>query len=87
MSMNDVVRARVDKHTKENASVVLAAMGLTISDAFRILLIKIAKEKIFPFEPLIPNEKTIQAMREARQNKVTKVANIEDLLSSPKRHV
>ncbi|NCV33127.1 MAG: type II toxin-antitoxin system RelB/DinJ family antitoxin [Betaproteobacteria bacterium] len=45
MPTNAVVRARIDEHTKEEASAVLAAMGLTVSDAFRIMLTRIAREK------------------------------------------
>jgi len=45
---------------------VLAAMGLTVSDAFRILLTRVAHEKALPFEPLAPHETTVAAMREAR---------------------
>ena len=66
MAANAVVRARVNEHIKEEASVVLEAMGLTISDAFRIMLTRIAKEKALPFEPLTPNATTIAAMKEAR---------------------
>ena len=66
MTTNAVVRARIDEHIKEEASIVLAAMGLTVSDAFRIMLTRIAREKALPFEPLIPNETTIAAMREER---------------------
>jgi len=73
MSANAVVRARIDEHIKEEATVVLAAMGLTVSDAFRILLTRVAREKALPFEPLIPNDKTIAAMKEARQGKLEKV--------------
>ncbi|MGC1183224.1 type II toxin-antitoxin system RelB/DinJ family antitoxin [Legionella sp.] len=67
MTTNAVVRARIDEHIKEEASAVLASMGLTISDAFRMLLTRIAKEHALPFEPLIPNQKTINAMKEARR--------------------
>ncbi|MCL2160445.1 MAG: type II toxin-antitoxin system RelB/DinJ family antitoxin [Betaproteobacteria bacterium] len=66
MTANAVVRARIDERIKEEASTVLAAIGLTVSDAFRIMLTRIANEKALPFEPLIPNETTIAAMREAR---------------------
>ena len=62
MTTNAVVRARIDEHIKEEASAVLAAMGLTVSDAFRIMLTRVAREKALPFEPLIPNETTIAAM-------------------------
>jgi DNA-damage-inducible protein J len=69
MSANTVVRARIDEHIKEEASIVLAAIGLTVSDAFRIMMTRIAREKALPFEPLVPNETTIAAMREARAGK------------------
>ena len=67
MSANAVVRARIDEHIKEEATVVLAAMGLTVSDAFRLMLTRVAREKLLPFDPLVPNEQTIAAMKEARQ--------------------
>ena len=65
MSANAVVRARIDEHIKEEATVVLAAMGLTVSDAFRIMLTRVAREKALPFEPLIPNATTIEAKLKA----------------------
>ena len=73
MSANAVVRARIDEHIKEEAASVLAAMGLTISDAFRLLLTRVAREKALPFEPLIPNKKTIAAMKAARRGEVEAV--------------
>lgn len=84
MAINTVVRARIDQHTKDEASAVLAAMGLTVSDAFRILLVRVAKEKALPFEPLVPNEETIEAMRAARRGELTSVNNIDNLLGSLK---
>lgn len=82
MTTNAVVRARIDEHIKEEASIVLAAIGLTVSDAFRILLTRIAKDKALPFEPLIPNKETIAAIRAARRGQMTTVKNIDDLLGS-----
>ncbi|MDR3056289.1 MAG: type II toxin-antitoxin system RelB/DinJ family antitoxin [Zoogloeaceae bacterium] len=81
MSASAVVRARIDEHIKEEATTVLAAIGLTVSDAFRIMLTRVAREKALPFEPLIPNETTIQAMKDARRGKVTKAANLETLFA------
>ena len=81
MPANAVVRARIDEHIKEEAAAVLAAMGLTVSDAFRIMLIRIAKEKALPFEPLIPNEETIKAMKAARRGEVVKVGSVDNLLA------
>ncbi len=80
MTANAVVRARIDEHIKEEASVVLASMGLTVSDAFRLLLTRVAKEKALPFEPLIPNQKTIDAMKEARRGKLRSFESIESLM-------
>lgn len=82
MATNAVVRARIDGHIKEEAAAVLAAMGLTVSDAFRIMLIRVAKEKALPFEPLVPNAETIKAMKAARRGKLTTVDNIDNLLKS-----
>jgi DNA-damage-inducible protein J len=80
MSENTVVRARINERIKEEASIVLASMGLTVSDAFRMMLIRIAAEKALPFEPLVPNEKTIAAMKEARTNQLKSFGNVNDLL-------
>jgi len=84
MPANAVVRARIDEHIKEEAATVLATMGLTISDAFRIMLTRIAREKALPFEPLVPNEKTIQAMKEARRGKLKSFDNTDDLMAELK---
>jgi DNA-damage-inducible protein J len=81
MSANAVVRARIDEHVKEEASAVLAAMGLSLSDAFRILLTRIAREKALPFEPLVPNETTIAAMREARAGNLKRFHSVEALMA------
>lgn len=82
MATNAIVRARIDERVKEEASVVLASMGLTASDAFRILMTRVAREKSLPFEPLVPNEETIQAMLAARRGELTSIKHIDDLLDS-----
>jgi len=81
MSANAVVRARVNESIKQEASIVLEAMGLTVSDAFRIMLTRIANEKALPFEPLIPNATTIAAMKEARAGKLQSFNSIEALMA------
>ena len=81
MPANAVVRARIDEHIKEEATVVLAAMGLTVSDAFRILLTRVAREKALPFEPLVPNDETIAAMKEARRGNFPSFATVEGLMA------
>ncbi|MCK6255027.1 type II toxin-antitoxin system RelB/DinJ family antitoxin [Pseudomonas fragi] len=81
MSTNAVVRARIDEHIKEEAAAVLATMGLTVSDAFRMMMTRIAQEKALPFEPLVPNAETVAAMKEARRGKLKKFATIDDLMA------
>jgi DNA-damage-inducible protein J len=66
MSQKAIVRARIDQAIKDEAVAVLDAIGYTISDLFRILLIRIAREHEIPFQPLIPNEETIEAMKQSR---------------------
>lgn len=80
MPENSIVRARINEHIKEEASVVLKAMGLTVSDAFRMLLTRVAREKALPFDPLIPNSETIEAMKAARHGYLTTTSSIRNLL-------
>jgi len=82
MAANSVVRARIDEQTKNEAAAVLKAMGLTVSDAFRLMMVRIAKEKALPFEPLVPNEETIEAMKAGRRGEVTTVGSPGQLLAS-----
>ena len=79
MAANQLVQARIDGAIKEEAAAVLAAIGLTVSDFVRIGLTRVAMEKAMPFEPLIPNETTLQAMKDARAGRVTKSENLEAL--------
>ena len=81
MTENSVIRARIDETTKTEAAAVLAAMGLTLSDAFRMLVKRIAAEKALPFEPLIPNAKTIAAMKEARRGGLPRFKSIGALMT------
>jgi DNA-damage-inducible protein J len=82
MPANSVVRARIDKRIKNEAAAVLAAMGLTVSDAFRLLMTRIAAEKALPFEPLVPNDETIEAMKAARRGELVTVSSPDDLVAS-----
>ena len=81
MAENSVVRARIDERIKTEAAAVLAAMGLTVSDAFRLLMVRIAKEKALPFEPLVPNDETIEAMKAARRGELVTVGSLEELMA------
>ena len=58
------VRCRIDTKTKHDASEVIESMGLSVSDAIRIFLKRVATEGTIPFDLRIPNTKTIAAMKE-----------------------
>ena len=78
---NTVVRAQVDEQVKEEAAAVLATIGLTGSDAFRLMMLRIARDKALPFEPLIPNAETIEAMEAARRGELIHVGDVSNLLT------
>jgi len=74
-----LVQARVDGKIKAQAAAALADVGLTVSDAVRILLAKIAREKMMPLELLTPNATTQAAMEEARKGGLPRVRTVEKL--------
>ena len=82
MPENAVVRARIDEATKIEAAAVLATMGLTLSDAFRMLLKRVAADKALPFAPLAPNAETVEAMKAARRGDLVTVGGPSSLLAS-----
>ena len=79
--MDTVVRARIDRETKDEATAVLEAIGLTASDAFRLMMRRIAAERRLPFEPLVPNRETIEAIKAARRGELATVGSVDDLIA------
>jgi len=82
MPTNGIVQARIDKAVKEEAALVLSSIGLTVSDAVRLLLTRIAHDKAMPFNPLIPNAETIAAMKEAREGNLPRVRSVKELFEA-----
>lgn len=76
-----VVRTRINEQIKAEATIVLESIGLSMSDAIRLMLTRVAREKALPFEPLIPNEETLQAIKEARAGITKPFDNINDLMA------
>ena len=70
------VKVRIDASTKEKARAILAEKGLSFSQAIRILLTRLAKDKRFPFETKIPNYKTRAAIAELESGKGERVQKI-----------
>ena len=73
MAANELVQARIDGAIKKEAAAVLASIGLTVSDAVRLMLTRVAREHALPFDPLVPNEATVAAMQDARAGKLETV--------------
>lgn len=59
----EFVRARIDPKTKREAEAVLGAVGLSLSEAFRLMIFRVVADRRLPFDPLVPNEETIAALR------------------------
>ena len=64
-----MVHVRVDRKTKQRAAKTLALMGISVSDAVRMLLVRVAAEEALPFEVKVPNATTVKAMRAADRGK------------------
>ena len=79
MNSDTVVRARIDSDTKARATEALQAMGLSVSDAIRLLLLRVADEKRLPFDVKVPNAETIKAVKELEQGKGRRFDSAEAL--------
>lgn len=84
MAAAEVVRARIDAELKREASAVLAEMGLSVSDAIRLLFVRVAAEKALPFDVRLPNIQTQAAMRDVENGKVARFDSIDDLMKDLK---
>jgi DNA-damage-inducible protein J len=79
VNADSIVRARIDADTKLRATEALEAMGLSVSDAIRLLMFRVADEKRLPFEVKVPNAETIRAMKQLDSGKGIRAANAETL--------
>lgn len=75
------VRARIDTATKERAADALDAMGLSISDAIRLLMLRIADEQRLPFDLKVPNAGSRKARAELEAGKGRKFKNVKALMA------
>ena len=80
MSINSVVRARVDETLKQEATAILATMGLTVADFVRIGLTRVVSEQRLPFEMQVPNRLTAQTLAKSERGEdVHQAEDAEDL--------
>lgn len=77
-----VVRARIDRRIKNEAAAVLGVVGLSLSDAFRLMLVRVAREKALPFQCLVPNSGTVEAMKAARRGELVAAGSVNELVAS-----
>lgn len=75
------VRARIDTNTKERAASALEAMGLSISDAIRLLMLRIADEHRLPFEVKVPSATTRKAITELETGKGKRFVGVDELMA------
>ena len=81
MATTTMVHVRLDERVKAKAEKALAAMGLSVSDAVRVLLTRVAAEKALPFEVRVPNATTRAAIDEARRGKLRSFRTVDDLMA------
>ena len=80
MATATMIHVRVDEQLKQNATQTLEAMGLSVSDAVRVFLTRVATEKAIPFDIRVPNPETVQAMEEARAGSLKRFNSIDELM-------
>jgi DNA-damage-inducible protein J len=81
MASDTVVRARIDGQVKEKAAKVLADTGLSVSDAIRLLLVRVADEEALPFEIKVPNAATRAAIAELERGAGASFDSVADLMA------
>jgi DNA-damage-inducible protein J len=81
LATTEMIHVRIDKRIKTQASQTLKAMGLSVSDAVRVLLTRVAAERALPFEVKVPNAETATAMREARKSGLRSFDSVKDLMA------
>lgn len=81
MPATEMVHIRIDKRVKARATKALSAMGLSVSDAVRVLLTRVAEEKALPFEVKVPNAATAAAIREARAGGLASFNKVSDVMA------
>ena len=80
-AIESYVCARIDKDTKQRAATVLDKMGLSISDAIRLSMIRVADEQQLPFEIKLPNEATQIAINELESQTGESFESVDALLT------
>ena len=81
MAATTMIHVRVDEQVKAKAAATLATIGLSVSDAVRMLLVRVAAEQALPFEIRVPNAETITAIQELEAGGGTRFEGVEALMA------
>ena len=81
MAATATVHVRVDEKVKQKAAKTLAAMGMSVSDVVRILLVRVAAEKALPFELRVPNRETRAAIEAGEHGEVSRAPSVEAMMA------
>jgi DNA-damage-inducible protein J len=81
MPAEAVVRARIRSELKQEATAVLKEMGLSVSDAIRLMLTRVAAERALPFDIRVPNRETEAALAAIAAGEVTRFASVDALMA------
>lgn len=82
MATTTMIHVRLDESLKKDASTALEAMGLSLSDAIRVFLTRVAADQKFPFALQVPNAETRKAMEEARAMTKARFDSQQDMLDA-----
>lgn len=82
MATSSMVHIRVNGAVKEQAAEALATMGLTVSDAVRMLLTRIAAEGAMPFEVRVPNLATQAAIEAGERGEVSRATTVTAMMAA-----
>ena len=88
MAATAMIHVRVDEQVKAQATETLASMGLSVSDAVRVFLMRVVAEQQLPFALKVPNTETRAAMIEADEitrNRSARFSNADDLIENLKK--
>ena len=83
-TQSSMLHVRMDSGLKKKATQALAAMGLTASEAVRLLFHRIAVDQAFPLELKVPNAQTRRAMAEVDEmvkNREARFANADEMFA------
>ena len=81
MAITTMVHVRVDETIKAQAAATLAEMGLSVSDAVRMLLVRVAAERALPFDVRVPNAETATAIQELETGQGVRFESVDHLLA------